>query len=121
MDTKDKIKETATKLRTELKELKVKLKQKYEAGLKELFRLHPDVVSIRISINNHEFNDGDATYFSLHYDDLTLVLKNGEEVESYPKTKQVEKFIDLFKSFDIENFYEDIYGEEYESVIINAP
>jgi hypothetical protein len=85
--------------------------------------------SVYIYINNHEFNDGDATYFSFNYDDMTVTFTDsiGEEyeVESYAKVnpellKTRTDIIDFFSSFDANDFYELRFGESYERVKVKV-
>lgn len=105
------------------------LKTTFKLDLHDLIEKHKDKISgIRVGVNNHEFNDGDQTYFGLHYEDMTLVYSDSEGVEreqtSYgdsdnPEMETIrEEFISLFTAYDVDGFYESLYGDAYEEVSI---
>jgi chromosomal replication initiation ATPase DnaA len=134
----DKIMKNITQIKTEIIELnkqisalKSSLKDLFTKSLNDLLTENKGKVDkIKIGVNNHEFNDGDDTYFSIYYDDLTLYysdeLGNEYEVDGYEKSKNVEAsklreaFVELFESFDVEDFYETVYGNEYEEIVIKG-
>ena len=78
--------------------------------------------SIYIGINNHEFNDGDKTYFGLRYDDLTLNYSDLMIETSYGDEKEAknekirEKFVKFFGEFEVGDFYESLLGDVNGSV-----
>jgi hypothetical protein len=117
------IKERMTTVNAQLAALKEELPSLFDTGLKELFAKHPTVTGLSVRINNHEFNDGDATYFGFYYEDLTLEV-NGEEFEgdSYSAKEESEtekirqEFVKFFEDFDTNGFYEHRHSDEYESV-----
>lgn len=113
-----------TSLQKEIADRKKQVGPLFQKGLKELFKKHPTVSDITISINNHEFNDGDATYFSFYYDDLSVEYKAGREYDAEATDKAdsaiQKEFVKFFKQFDVDSFYEDLYSDEHESVTISA-
>ena len=111
------------KLNNQLENVKFKLQTEFKAELKKIFTDNPSLDSIEMYVNNHEFNDGDATTFYIGYEDLNLVI-DGENVEREwdSKTKEhkpnplLESIIQLFG--DIQCIHEDLYGDEYEHLSI---
>lgn len=111
-------------LQQEIAEKKKSLRPMFETGLAELFQKHPLVKRLEISVNNHEFNDGEATYFGLYHDDMTVYFSDGIKLGSYNEeegaTKQHvavrDEFVKFFGEFDVDGFYETIYGDAYESL-----
>jgi hypothetical protein len=125
-ELKQKYNELQNQIKTQQEELRILFK----SGLEELFKLDKNIKSLECRINNHEFNDGDATYFSLYYEDLTMTyiideLGNEIEVDGYNNVKKEvsairENIVGFFKQCDIDNFYEDLFGEKaYESISFN--
>ena len=117
------------KHQAQIEALKKGMKATFKLDLQDLIKKHKDKIDrIVVGINNHEFNDGDATYFGLHYEDMTLVYSDseGEEREqtSYgdsdnPEMETIRKeFIKLFSAYDVDGFYETLYGDDYEVVVI---
>lgn len=99
----------------------------FKEALIELFKKYSNVQAITIRINNHEFNDGDATFFSLNYDDIAMDFKEVEEGEeadidysnaSENQRKVLKEFADLFEDCDVAFLYESLFGDEHESVTI---
>ncbi len=69
------------------------------------------VESVFLYVNNHDFNDGDATYFSLYYEDIEsdrFQMKDGSEVSE----EVIQVFVDIMDdSQDIhEVVFEGCYG-----------
>lgn len=126
------IKSEITVLQNQIEELKKRLKGDFNKDLQDLLDKHKESIdSIRIGINNHEFNDGEPTYFSLYYDDLTVVYSDefGDECEqtSYdegggnPKIELIrQEFVKLFSEYDVEGFYDSMFGDEYEELTFNV-
>jgi hypothetical protein len=123
------IKSEIASLQNKIEALKADMKVTFKTDLKELIKKHKDKIDrIVVGINNHEFNDGDQTYFGLHYEDMTLVysdeLGNEYEQSSYadvdkPEMETIrEEFIKLFSVYDVDGFYETLYGDDYEEVVI---
>lgn len=113
-------------LQQEIADKKKALRPLFEDGLRELFASQqPAVKSVEVRINNHEFNDGDATYFGFYYDDLGISFSdgvaiddyNGDEGEATDRHEAVrEEFVKFFGEFDVDGFYETLYGDAYESL-----
>jgi hypothetical protein len=82
------------------------LETEFKDGLLQLMREN-NIKSFDVGVNNHEFNDGDATYFSLYYEDL--------EIEGIPK-EVCEKISKFFGNFDVRDFHERMFGGKYENI-----
>ncbi len=113
----------------EIKDLQEQIKNKitdlqslFKDGLKDLLAANPDIDNISCYINNHEFNDGDSTYFSFSYEEPVLTLKDGTEYDNYDDIPNKEhdkvrkEFVTFCKQFDVDGFYESLFGEQYESI-----
>lgn len=100
-------------------ELTKQLKTEFNKTLKQIFIDNPDLEMIRMYLNNHEFNDGNATSFYLGYDDLTLTIK-GEEIErDYEKDHNSPVMNIIHELFDCtQDIHEEMFGEECESLEI---
>lgn len=127
----DTIKKEIADLNLRIKSLRTDLQKTYKTDLKELCKKYNGKIdSIRVGINNYEFNDGDTPYFSFYYEDMTLVysdeLGNEYEQSSYGAVdnREIEnireEFIELFKAYDVDSFFEELYGEEGEEVEIKV-
>ncbi len=124
-NTLNKIKEAEEAIKTAKQELEKLFKQELTELLVK-YRVEPNPLkSIHMVLNNHEFNDGDATYFGLHYENLTVTFEdeigNETEVDSYGDEKLEfkkirEEFVELFSNFDTNGFYEDVFGRFSESL-----
>ena len=110
-------------LKNQLNAVKSELQKEFKAELKKIFVDNPTLDSIEMSLNNHEFNDGDATSFNIGFEDLNLVVE-GEEVHreydgvngGYKPNPLIESLIELFG--DVHCIHEDLYGDEYEHLSI---
>ena len=110
-------------LKNQLNVVKSELQKEFKAELKKIFVDNPTLDSIEMSLNNHEFNDGDATSFYIGYEDMNLII-DGEEVErewndkkkEYVENPLLESLIELFG--DTYCIHEDMYGDEYEHLSI---
>jgi hypothetical protein len=129
--------ETTKKIVQEIKDLNAKIAD-YKSELQTLFKQeltkllveHKAVVGhVRVYLNNHEFNDGDATYFGFNHEDLTVVfedeLGNESEYDGYGQATNEQKrirktFTDLFSHFDVDNFYETVFSNESGSLRFRA-
>ncbi len=129
------MKQTDKEIIAEIKELQNQISEKTKA-LEKIFKdgltvllseYKSQIDSITIHINNHEFNDGDPTYFSLNYDDLTLNYQDelGNEYEYEPYNNDANNkalglihktLVDFFKAFDTKDFYEGLFGDRYDSI-----
>lgn len=110
-------------LKNQLSAVKSELRNEFRAELKKIFVANPTLDSIEMYVNNHEFNDGDATSFYIGYEDLKIVVE-GEEVErewdnatkEYKLNPVIESLIHLFG--DTQCIHEDMYGDEWEHLSI---
>jgi hypothetical protein len=110
-------------LKNQLNVVKSELQKEFKAELKKIFVDNPTLDSIEMSLNNHEFNDGDATSFYIGYEDMNLMI-DGEEVErewdnatkEYKPNPVLETLIELFG--DVQCIHEDLYGDEWEHLSI---
>lgn len=110
-------------LKNQLNAVKSELQNEFKAELKKIFVDNPTLDSIEMSLNNHEFNDGDATSFYIGYEDMNLMI-DGEEVErewdnatkEYKPNPLLESLIELFG--DTQCIHEDLYGDEWEHLSI---
>jgi len=110
-------------LKNQLNAVKSELQKEFKDELKKIFVDNPTLDSIEMSLNNHEFNDGDATSFYIGYEDMNLMI-DGEEVErewdnatkEYKPNPVLESLIELFG--DTQCIHEDMYGDEWEHLSI---
>ena len=110
-------------LNEQLFSAKSELQKEFKVELKKIFVDNPTLDSIEMYLNNHEFNDGDATSFYLGYEDLKIVVE-GEEVErewdsatkEYKPNPLLESLSQLFG--DTQCIHEDLYGDEWEHLSI---
>ena len=110
-------------LKNQLNTVKSELQKEFKAELKKIFVDNPTLDSIEMYLNNHEFNDGDATSFYIGYEDMNLMI-DGEEVErewdnatkEYVENPVLESLIELFG--DVHCIHEDLHGDEYEHLSI---
>lgn len=107
---------------TKLEELAKKAQGEFYENLKQLFVDHPELNEIEMRINNHEFNDGDPTKFSLYYEDLSVTDKDGNEYEreSYGESSEksqnqplIKAVYELFATYDVGDLYEHAFGHEW--------
>jgi len=111
------------KLNDQLNEVKSELQKEFKAELKKIFVANPKLDSVEMYLNNHEFNDGDATSFYIGYEDMRLVIE-GEDVErewdnatkDYKANQLLESLIELFG--EVQCIHEDMYGDEWEHLSI---
>ena len=111
------------KLNDQLNEVKSELQKEFKVELKKIFVANPKLDSVEMYLNNHEFNDGDATSFYIGYEDMRLVIE-GEDVErewdnatkEYKPNPLLESLIELFG--DTQCIHEDLYGDEWEHLSI---
>jgi len=99
------------------------LKSEFNDALKQLFVDNPKLDSIQTYVNNHEFNDGDATSFDLGWEDMIITV-DGEEIErewdiktkDYIENPLLDSIIELFGQ--VQDIHEDLYGDAYEHLTI---
>lgn len=116
-------------LQQEIVEKKKSLRPLFEDGLLALFQKYPLVKSYEARINNHEFNDGDATYFGFNYEDgainftdgVAISEYNGDEGDVTEQHKAIRgEFVKFFSEFAVDGFYETLYGDAYESLTFSC-
>lgn len=111
-------------LNNQLRDAKKALQKEFWIELKNIFDNNPKLESISMYVNNHEFNDGDATTFYLGYDSMTITV-DGEEVsrEWDSKTKEyvsnptLDGLIDLFGN--TQDIHEDMFSGQYDNMTID--
>ena len=120
------MKDTLSKLEDlnrQRKEIIDRLQDEFNDALKQVFVDNPTLEKINMYVNNHEFNDGDATSFYIGWEDMTITV-DGVEVqrEWNRKTKEyvsnpiLENLIELFGQ--VQDIHENIYGDAYENLTI---
>jgi len=127
MKTLNEIQTEIDQLNKQIETLNSSKKEIFQSEVNRLLEKHKGKVgSVTIGMNNHEFNDGNATYFSLYVEDLALnftdELGNEYNYDSYPKKKIPElelirdEFVKFFGLFD-DDFYESIYSGKYDEIV----
>ena len=112
-----------TDLENQRREVIHQITKEFNEALKQVFVDNPKLESINMSVNNHEFNDGDATSFYIGWEDMTITV-DGVEVQRKwnSKTKEyvsnpiLENLTELFGQ--VQDIHENIYGYEYENLTI---
>ena len=109
--------------------LLISVKEEFEKNLKAVFENNPTLVRISMRINNHEFNDGDSTSFSLYYEDLTIIDTDGNEIQRNDYSAEdedrnnnhplVKAAFSLFDKYDVNGFFEYLYGDEFDELEIS--
>lgn len=115
---KDTLKKLAN-LETQRREIIDQLIEEFNATLKQVFIDNPKLEKITMYVNNHEFNDGDATSFYLGWEDL-LVTIDGEEIsrdiDEGSDNPVVNNLAELFEQ--VQGIHENIYGDVYGELVI---
>lgn len=119
-DTLKKLEELNTQRRVLVKQLE----QEFNSALKQVFVDNPKLEQISMYVNNHEFNDGNATSFYIGWEDMTISV-DGEEFQrewdrntnAYVENPLLNTLIELFGQ--VQDVHEDIYGDAYESLTID--
>ena len=112
-----------TDLENQRREVIHQITKEFNEALKQVFVDNPKLESINMSVNNHEFNDGDATSFNIGWEDMTITV-DGVEVQREWKTTSkkyvsnpiLENLTELFGQ--VQDIHENIYGDEYENLTI---
>jgi hypothetical protein len=112
-----------TDLENQRREVIDQITKEFNDALKQVFVDNPKLESINMSVNNHEFNDGDATSFYIGWEDMTITV-DGVEVQREWKTTSkkyvsnpiLENLTELFGQ--VQDIHENIYGDEYENLTI---
>ena len=115
------MKETLSKihdLNEQVRIAKNDLATEFKTELKKIFVDHPALESVEMYVNNHEFNDGDTTYFEIGYEDLKIVV-DGEEInrDDDETNPVIESLVHLFG--EVQCIHEDLYGDEYEHLVLH--
>lgn len=119
---KDTLKKLAN-LETQRREIIDQLVEEFNSALKQVFVDNPKLERISMYVNNHEFNDGDATTFYIGWEDMTITV-DGDEIErewdsktqAYIENPLLDNLIELFGQ--VQDIHEDIYGDAYENLTI---
>ena len=112
-----------TDLENQRREVIHQITKEFNEALKQVFVDNSKLESINMSVNNHEFNDGDATSFYIGWEDMTITV-DGVEVQREWKTTSkkyvsnpiLENLTELFGQ--VQDIHENIYGDEYENLTI---
>jgi flagellar capping protein FliD len=119
---KDTLKKLAD-LENQRREVIDQITKEFNEALKQVFVENPKLESINMSVNNHEFNDGDATSFYIGWEDMTITV-DGVEVQrewnrktnAYVSNPILENLTELFGQ--VRDIHENIYGDAYEDLTI---
>lgn len=118
---KDTLKKLAD-LENQRREVIDQITKEFNEALKQVFVDNPTLEKIDMYINNHEFNDGDATTFYIGWEDMTITV-DGEEIEREShETKDcvsnpiLENLTELFGQ--VQDIHENIYGDAYGDLTI---
>ena len=112
-----------------ISKLKLDAKAEFKANLAQLFEDNPTLLQFKIRVNNHEFNDGDATNFSLYYEDVEVTDTDANIFErndygcSDPDRNRSNPLVtavyDLFNRYDTGNLHEYLFGDEYDYIEVS--
>jgi len=121
------MKDTLSKLadlNRQRKEIIDRLQDEFNDALKQVFVDNPTLEQINMSVNNHEFNDGDATSFYIGWEDMTITVDGVEMQREWDRTTKnyvanpiLESLIELFGQ--VQDIHENIYGDAYEDLTID--
>ena len=95
------------------------LSKEFNEALKQVFVDNPKLEKISMYVNNHEFNDGDATSFYLGWEDLTVTIDGEEISRDWNKGSDnpvVNNVAELFEQ--VQGIHENIYGDAYGELTI---
>ena len=121
------MKDTLSKLadlNRQRKEIIDRLQDEFNDALKQVFVDNPTLEKINMYVNNHEFNDGDATSFYIGWEDMTITVDGVEMQREWDRTTKnyvsnpiLENLIELFGQ--VQDIHENIYGDAYEDLTID--
>lgn len=121
------MKDTLSKLEDlnrQRKEIIDRLQDEFNDALKQVFIDNPTLEKINMYVNNHEFNDGDATSFYIGWEDMTITVDGVEMQREWDRTTKdyvanpiLENLIELFGQ--VQDIHENIYGDAYEDLTID--
>lgn len=108
----------------ELREMKRKIEDYKKLLAKDfwravdvIFNKYPTLKSVSCGVNNHEWNDGDETYFGVYYEDgFDMKFKNKDENEEITGTINKD-LIELFEATS--DVHETIFSGEYGEITID--
>ena len=113
-----------TDLENQRREVIHQITKEFNEALKQVFVDNPKLESINMSVNNHEFNDGDATSFYIGWEDMTITVDGVEMQREWDRTTKdyvsnpiLENLIELFGQ--VQDIHENIYGDAYEDLTID--
>jgi len=115
---KDTLKKLA-ELENQRSEVIDQLSKEFHEALKQVFVDNPKLEKINMYVNNHEFNDGDATSFYLGWEDLTVTIDGEEISRDWNKGSNnpvVNNLAELFEQ--VQGIHENIYGDAYGELTI---
>jgi hypothetical protein len=95
------------------------LTKEFNNALKQVFVDNPKLEKISMYVNNHEFNDGDATSFYLGWEDMTVTIDGEEISRDWNKGSNnplVNNLAELFEQ--VQGIHENIYGDAYGELTI---
>ena len=100
-----------------------RLQDEFNDALKQVFVDNPTLEKINMYVNNHEFNDGDATTFYIGWEDMTITVDGVEMQREWDRTTKnyvsnpiLENLTELFGQ--VQDIHENIYGDAYEDLTI---
>jgi len=127
LEIKQNMKYTLSKLadlNRQRKEIIDRLQDEFNDALKQVFVDNPTLEQINMSVNNHEFNDGDVTSFYIGWEDMTITVDGVEMQREWDRTTKdyvanpiLENLIELFGQ--VQDIHENIYGDAYENLTID--
>jgi len=115
---KDTLKKLA-ELENQRRDVIDQLTKEFNEALKQVFVDNPKLEKINMYVNNHEFNDGDATSFYLGWEDMTVTIDGEEISRDWNKGSNnplVNNLAELFEQ--VQGIHENIYGEAYGELTI---
>lgn len=113
----------------QVKDLQKELSTLFKADIAAFLKKHEESFDgVRIGVSNHEFSDGDLTSFYLLYEEPEYIhfSKNDESLDDEnDETPEIfqpaqKEFSKLLGKYDVEDFFEQEFGNYYESVDITV-
>lgn len=112
-DSINSIKEKTMRIKT----LKTEIKETFNAALKQVFIDYPGLSKIEMRVNNHEFNDGDPTYFSLYIDGMEVTVNKNvfksefdTKLKKYIRPEPLDSLYNLFAQ--TQDYHEDMFSDQ---------
>ena len=105
-------------MKSRIEAFKQELAKDFRTSIKELFVKYPTLKEASCSINNHEFNDGEATYFSVYYEDGFDIEYTEDSEENDRLTDVINK--ELVELFDAtSDVHETLFEGEYGTITLH--